>query len=204
VSWFAVDDRFWSHRKVLALRASPHYADAVALWTLAGSWAAGQERERWTGRVPLPVLDVLGIAASRDALDALVDAELWTCDGDAVTFHEWDRWNGTGGREHRSKEQAAERKRAQRMRDCRNGRHSKDCPTTDGNGEPWECPWRTRHAASRDAGSGRAGTGRVGTGRVGSGRDGKGSTKASGHESDDAAPSWPDVPPRLRTPGGAS
>jgi hypothetical protein len=37
MSWFAVDDRFWSHRKVMSMRRSPHYADAIALWTLAGS-----------------------------------------------------------------------------------------------------------------------------------------------------------------------
>jgi hypothetical protein len=170
VSWFAVDDRFWCHRKVLALRASPHYVSAVALWTLAGTWAAGQDRERWTGTVPVHVLDLFGIPASRDALDALVGVGLWECDGDSVAFHDWDTWNGAGSREHRARTGAAERKHAQRLRDCAAGRHSKDCPTSDLEGQKWECPERAakaRHGASRDAGTGRDGPGRAGTGRAG-------------------------------------
>jgi hypothetical protein len=102
-------------------------------------------------------------------------------------------WNGIGGREYRSKEQARLRKQAERERDCRTGKHSKDCP-------PETCPRKLakqaeqhanqeRHPASRDAGSG----------RVGSGRDGPSSeqqrrTDVEGRHDDDVVfgSRWPD------------
>ena len=98
MSWFAVDDRFSSHRKVRRLQASypDQYAPAVALWTLAGSWASGQDVERFTGRVPVDILSTFGIIDWQAALDALVAVDLCTCDGEVVAYHDWDRWNGTG------------------------------------------------------------------------------------------------------------
>lgn len=181
MSWFAVDDRFPMHRKVLRLRnGHPRvYGDAVALWTLAGSWACGQDVERFTGRVPVDVLETFGLPSWRDALDALVLVGLWQIDdGDCIVFHDWDTWNGTGSREHRSKEQAAVRQRALRLRKCRSGQHDRHCPTQDENGEPWECPKRAGNTGSRDPGTGRAGTGRDGTG----------------------SPTWGEVSEGLRTP----
>jgi len=166
VSWFAVDDRFSQHRKVMTLRRSSHYAEAVALWTLAGSWACGQDVERFTGQAPVDVLASLGVVDWQQALDALVLVGLWDCNGEAVTFHDWDAWNGTGSREHRSKEQSRKRSHAYRLRQCQAGQHSKDCPATDLSGAPRQCPKRAkrkpRDTASRDAGTGRDGTGRVG------------------------------------------
>lgn len=197
MSWFAVDDRFHSHRKVLRLRSahSVHYATGLALWTLAGTWACGQDVERFTGRVPVDVLSSFGVPDWRGALDALVLVGLWTCDGEVVAFHDWDAWNGTGSFEHRSRHATAMRTRATRIRKCESGQHSKDCPTVDLEDNPRDCPRRVERdrVAPRSATSGRAGTG----------RDGKGSPRDTTNVVE-----WPNVAEHLRTPeqmtGGAS
>jgi hypothetical protein len=159
VAWFAVDDRFWSHRKIMKMRRSPAYAEAVALWVLAGSWCCSQDGERFSGKVPLDVVASFGVPGWRDGLDLLVDVGLFEVpDGECAAFHDWDAWNGVGGKEYRSKEQARIRQQNHRLKKCQNGTHSKDCP-------PETCPKklarRSRHTASRDTGSGRAGSGRV-------------------------------------------
>ena len=137
MSWFAVDDRFPQHRKVLALRRSEHYAPAVALWTLAGAWACGQDVERFTGRVAIDVLASLGVADWQAALDALVIVGLWLSDGESVTFHDWDTWNGIAGREYRGKEQSRLRQHAARLRACEAGNHDRHCPTTGSSPLGW-------------------------------------------------------------------
>lgn len=182
MTWFAVDDRFHSHRKVLRLRRSDAYEPALALWLLAGTWAAGDPQATHSGVVPIDVLATLGCPRWPDGLDALVAVGLWESDGESVGFHDWQMWNGSDARHNRSAEQTRLRQVRRRMRLCDEGRHSKDCPTVDADGNPWRCPKRAnndaRYAASRDAG----------TGRDGPGRDGKGS------------PTWGEVPDELRTP----
>lgn len=161
MSWFAVDDRFHNHQKVLRLRrkGSQQYAQAVALWVLAGSWACSQDQERWTGQVPLDVLETLGVPRAREVAKLLIDVGLWEPvpgERPGVVFHNWAEWNGIDGKEYRSKEQARLRQQAYRLRRCQAGEHTKDCP-------PETCPKkqakRPRNAALRDAGSGRDGSG---------------------------------------------
>jgi hypothetical protein len=157
MSWFAVDDRFWSHRKVMSMRRSPHYADAVALWTLAGSWCCAQDAERDNGRVPIDVLPALGVTAWRDGLDLLVESGLWEIpDGDAATFHDWNVWNGQDAKQNRSRELARLRKQTERQRKCEAGRHDRHCPSETC---PKKAARRAGHTGSRDPGSGRDGTG---------------------------------------------
>jgi hypothetical protein len=155
MSWFAVDDRFWSHRKVMSMRRSPYYTDAVALWALAGSWCCGQAVEQYDGRVPLDVLPALGVTAWRDALDLLVEAGLWEVpDGDAVLFHDWHVWNGAEAKHNRSNEQARIRTAAWRKRKCERGEHDRHCPSET-------CPKKAakRRVAVGDVTPGRDGTG---------------------------------------------
>jgi hypothetical protein len=132
MSWFAVDDKFWTHRKVMRMRREPAYTDAVALWTLAGSWCASQTVEQHTGRVPLDVLACLGVPGWRDALDLLVLVGLWELPpdiDDAAAFHDWEQWNGVDARHNRSREQTRIRQQAHRKRKCERGEHDRHCPS---------------------------------------------------------------------------
>lgn len=148
VSWFAVDDRFHQHRKVALLRRSEHCGSALALWTLAGSWAAGDEVARLNGTVPLYVLEEWRLPAMHDALDALVAVGLWSCDGEQVTFHDWDMWNGPGAKSQRYEARlAADRLRQDRAR-----------------GKKKQAPQVTSRDAHVSEGTGRAGSGRAATG----------------------------------------
>jgi len=166
LSWFAVDDRFHSHQKVALLRRNPNAATAIALWTLAGSWAAGDARASLTGRVPVHVLEDWRLPGTLDAIAALVDVGLWACDGAAVIFHDWEHWNGPDAKAHRVTEQTRVRVQRTRLRKCERGEHSKDCPTFDLDGHPWVCPRRAKkdRVTPRSATPGRDGTGRDGSG----------------------------------------
>lgn len=74
MTWFKVDDKFHSHRKITGLGKD---VDALALWVVAGSWAADQLTD---GFVPESVLfrllPVSKARAKRMAL-ALESARLW-------------------------------------------------------------------------------------------------------------------------------
>lgn len=79
MSWFKVDDGFWSHPKTLAL--SP---DAVALWVRAGSWSCQQLTD---GVIEDYTLPMFGPVAS--AADELVEAGYWYRHDGAYEFHDW-------------------------------------------------------------------------------------------------------------------
>lgn len=129
MSWFATDDRFWSHSKVMRLRRSPYYTSALTLWLLAGSWCSGQTKEQYTGRIPLDVLASFGVADWEEATNALIAAGLWEdLDDDAVSFHDWDNWNGTNAQHNRSKEQTRLRVERHRLAKCQRGDHDRHCP----------------------------------------------------------------------------
>lgn len=188
MSWFAVDDRFPDHRKVVRLRRSGHYPEALALWLVAGCWAARDPEANIDGRVPIDVLATSGITGWQDALDALTAVELWSCDGEDVVFHDWSDWNGPMAKAHRATEQSRLRKIRYRMQKCRDGRHDRHCPTVDEAGDPWSCPKREKRG---NAGS-RAGNVPPGTG-TGTGTGTGSSTEATTEQ-------WGDVPEHLRTP----
>jgi hypothetical protein len=111
------------------MRESPFYADAVALWTLAGSWCAGQEDARNTGQVPWSVLGTFGIPTWKDAAETLTEYRLFeTSQPGVVQFHDWPIWNGPEAEVNRSREQARIRQENRRIRRCQRGIHDKDCP----------------------------------------------------------------------------
>jgi 5-methylcytosine-specific restriction endonuclease McrA len=85
MTWFKIDDGFWSHPKVLELSD-----EAVALWVRAGSYCAGHLTD---GVVKRGTLRLLG--ATRDAATELVLAGLWDIDGETWTFHDWDVYQPT-------------------------------------------------------------------------------------------------------------
>lgn len=123
MTWFKVDDSFYSHPKVLALRASRNGKGAIALWTLAGSWSSQQLTE---GRVPQHVVAMLG--ASRADAEALVAAGLWARDesasGPGYVFHDWLARNPSRDSVEKKREKTKERVEKWR---ARNAVTSDDC-----------------------------------------------------------------------------
>lgn len=88
--WFRIDDGFYDHVKVVRLQAHPRFGMALALWTLAGSWASKQMEN---GRVPSAIVTRLGFHL-KDA-EALVSVDLWHKTDDGYVFHDWARCNET-------------------------------------------------------------------------------------------------------------
>lgn len=105
--WFKIDDGFWSHPKVLELSDS-----AVALWTRAGAYCAGQLTD---GEVKRSTLRMIG--AEHDAVVELVLAGLWDESPTGWVFHDWAEYQPT--REEVLKERAAAAERKRRSRESR-------------------------------------------------------------------------------------
>ena len=94
MTYFRVDDDLWGHPKFALLSN-----DAIALWTLAGSWCGRYETE---GFVPFQTLPML--RGSKQAAQELVDVGLWHVAPDGYLFHEWTQHNYTKDQlEHRRK-----------------------------------------------------------------------------------------------------
>jgi hypothetical protein len=87
MAWFRVDDRFRSHRKVLAIPRKQR-RDATSLWYAAGNWCADQVSD---GHVPTYMVDELEFAL--DDAAALVAAGLWDVVDDGWVFHDWADYN---------------------------------------------------------------------------------------------------------------
>ena len=91
MSWFTVDDKFYSHPKVLGIGLP-----AVGVWTLAGSWCSAHLTD---GYIPADALrlvcSVLTPADQRAlgrATHELVERSLWTPSGDGWQFVDWGQW----------------------------------------------------------------------------------------------------------------
>lgn len=79
MSWFKVDDGFWSHPKTLSLGAP-----ALALWVRAGSWSCQQLTD---GFIPEPALTMLG--GAKKSADELVRVGYWDATDGGWLFHDW-------------------------------------------------------------------------------------------------------------------
>lgn len=73
MTWFKVDDKLHSHAKVLQL-VDDGESDAMALWTLAGSWAASSETDGW---VPVSAARRVDPDHYERRAAALVRVRLW-------------------------------------------------------------------------------------------------------------------------------
>jgi hypothetical protein len=162
MTYFAVDDRFHTHRKVMKLRRSECFSQAIALWTLAGSWCCAQERERQTGVVPYDVLASLGIPSWQQAMEALILAGLWDLEAgedEAIRFHEWDHWNVPGAAERRL-EEAREKGRERVRRHRERQRESAETPRSEAMERVGNVtPDVTQRLSDDSLGKGRAGQG---------------------------------------------
>ncbi|QHB37287.1 hypothetical protein SEA_GUDMIT_59 [Gordonia phage Gudmit] len=103
MTWFKVDDGFWSHPKVMML--SP---EATSLWVRAGSYACQHLTD---GAIPSAVLPILG---SPDAAQELVESGLWKAHRQGFRFHDWADFQETSDEVKKRREQARERQRRAR------------------------------------------------------------------------------------------
>lgn len=99
MTWFKVDDKLYTHRKVRALSKG-----ALALWVLAGSYCA----DHLTDGVVHPS-DVGWLGGTVHEVDELVASGLWDEHPDGWEFHDWDHYQPT-------KTKVEERRRAERER----------------------------------------------------------------------------------------
>lgn len=98
MTWFRVDDKFYSHAKVLAIPRAIR-GEAIGTWTLCGDWSADHERD---GFVPAYMVDELG--GSQRGADALVEVGLWRRRRHGFVFVNW--------KEHQPTRDQLEAKRA--------------------------------------------------------------------------------------------
>ncbi|NEW27274.1 hypothetical protein [Nocardia cyriacigeorgica] len=103
MTWFKVDDGFWSHPKTAVLSA-----DAIATWVRAGSYSCQHLTD---GFVSPPMLRMLG---SVEAADELVDAGLWERVAGGYQFHDWGEYQETSDAVKRRREMARDRQRRSR------------------------------------------------------------------------------------------
>lgn len=119
MSWFKVDDMFWSHPKVIALSAS-----ATGLWVRAGSWAAAYLTD---GRIPRHVVYMLIPEPKRkvdECISELIAAGLWAATDDGWLFHDWADMQPS--REHVLARRADDASRKRRGRDTQRHLRSVD------------------------------------------------------------------------------
>ena len=114
MSWFKVDDRLHSSRKVMRIPRRARHA-SLGLWTQAGSWCAAEETD---GRIPQHMLDEWG--ASKTSIEWLVKVELWTVEPEgsdaAYAFKNWTDYQPTRQENEHKREKNREKQRHFRER----------------------------------------------------------------------------------------
>jgi hypothetical protein len=114
VSWFKIDDGFWSHPKILGLSS-----DAIALWVRAGAWASGQLTD---GAVPGYAIAMF--QASPETVHELVECDLWTVTSAGYQFHDWAQYQRS--RAEVMAERNANKERQKRHRDEQKRRRAEE------------------------------------------------------------------------------
>lgn len=118
MAWFKVDDGLHSSRKLLSIPKRNRFA-AVGLWTVAGSWCAGELTD---GHVPDFMLEVWGAPPS--APQSLVDAGLWERESGGYLFCNWHEYQPS--KQDVDAERAASRERMREMRARRKQKKPQD------------------------------------------------------------------------------
>lgn len=120
VTWFKVDDGFWSHPKTATLSDA-----AVTLWVRAGAYSCQHLTD---GVISRPVLRLVG---TPDAAEELVAARLWLEDAEGWRFHDWDHYQPT--KADVEAERAAARERMRERRRNKKGRFEGSSPEQPAN-----------------------------------------------------------------------
>ena len=103
MTWFKVDDGFWSHPKTATLSDA-----AVTLWVRAGSYCCQHLTD---GFIKAPAMRLLGDA---EAVSELVEADLWHPVDGGWIFHDWSEYQETSETVKKRRESARERQRRAR------------------------------------------------------------------------------------------
>jgi len=118
VTWFKVDDGFWSHPKTATLSDA-----AVTLWVRAGAYSCQHLTD---GVIARPVLRLVG---TTEAAGELVGVGLWLDHPDGWVFHDWDEYQETSEAVKRRRDDARDRQQRARERAANKRRESR---VTDG------------------------------------------------------------------------
>lgn len=105
MTWFKVDDSFWSHPKVMGLSD-----EAIAMWVRAGSYACQHLTD---GAIMSRVTHALG---TRGAAEELVAAGLWARADDGYIFHDWGEYQETSVDVKKRRDQWKERQKRARKK----------------------------------------------------------------------------------------
>lgn len=111
MTWFKVDDGWWSHPKVI-----PVESDARGIWVSAGSWCAQHLTDGFLPEYALKMITELRGNKLKAACEELIEAGLWKRRPGGFLFHDWEKYQPI--REDVEKKRAAdrERKAASRVR----------------------------------------------------------------------------------------
>lgn len=104
MTWFRIDDGFWSHPKIVQLSDA-----AITLWTRAGSYSCQHLTD---GHLTTHALRMVG-GKSRTA-DELVRAGLWEKVNGGYSFHDWEHYQESSEVVLARRENARERQRKAR------------------------------------------------------------------------------------------
>lgn len=108
MTWFTVDDGFWSHPKTIGISLG-----AVGVWTLAGSWCAQHLTD---GYIPADALAMICRRKVDRQAQELVERNLWTPVGDGWQFVDWSQWQLTRAEVEARRAGARERQARRRRR----------------------------------------------------------------------------------------
>jgi hypothetical protein len=111
MTWFKVDDGFWSHPKTLALTAN-----AVALWVRAGSYSGKHLTDGYISAAILPMLQ-----GTIDDANELIEAGLWKRAKNGYVFHDWEQYQDTREAVEKRREAWKERQRKHRKPELSTG-----------------------------------------------------------------------------------
>lgn len=126
MTWFKVDDRFPTHRKVMGLPRGQRRVAAVGAWTLLGAWCAANGTE---GHVSTALVEEFGIP-SRPISDLIGAGLLEHADGGYV-LHDYLDYNPTAEQVAADRIAARERQRRarERARESRTAREDRHAVT---------------------------------------------------------------------------
>lgn len=109
MSWMKVDDQFHSSDKLLSI-PKRHRFQAAGLWTIAGSWVAGQQTDGF-----VPDYMIREWNPTRMTVESLVNAGLWERVRDGFVFCSWLKYNPS--KEDSDSERAASKERMRSKRE---------------------------------------------------------------------------------------
>lgn len=111
MTWFKVDDGWWSHPKVIPLDS-----DIRGLWVSAGSWCAQHLTDGFMPDYALKMVTEIRGAKLKAATEELVGAGLWKRVSGGFQFHDWDKYQPTKEAVETKRAADRDRKAAARVR----------------------------------------------------------------------------------------